>query len=161
MKVLSIPEIGDHLRLTSDWTFTLYDEYRNKSLWDLYRCDEQPNAADYDQELKSLQDEREAIFNKYRKNPQIPFHFIITDPADEARLGEVSYKINSLSQKRVEITIPAGSVLTIDRIFIRKGMSDFSSLSFYLREHPEHTFRKKPRFWAKLEDCNRIEYESV
>jgi hypothetical protein len=161
MKVLSIPEIGDHLRLTSDWTFPLYDEYRNKSLWDLYECDEKPNAVDYDLEVKALEAEREAIFNKYRNNQQRPFHFIITDPVDEARLSEVSYKINLLSQKRVDITIPVGSTLTIDRIFIRKGMSDFSSLSFYLRDHPGHTFKKKPRFWAKLEDCNRIEYESI
>lgn len=161
MKVLSIPEIGDHLRLTSDWTFPLYDEYRNKSLWELYRCDEQPNAVDYDLEVKALEAERDAIFNKYRANPQRPFHYMITDFKDQDRLSEISYKINAMNQKRVDITIPVGSTLTIDRIFIRKGMSDFSSLSFYLRDHPGHTFKKKPRFWAKLEDCNRIEYESV
>jgi len=66
------------------------------------------------------------------------------------------------------LTLPAGTVLTVDRIYIRKGLGEFSSLSFNLVSWPKDAplpensrsaiKGKKPRFWAKLEDCNNIEF---
>lgn len=61
--------------------------------------------------------------------------------------------------------LPKDSELTVDRIYIRKGASEFSSITFYL-----NSFGGKPlkevlhfgkkvstiRFWAKLEDVNNI-----
>lgn len=63
--------------------------------------------------------------------------------------------------------LPTDTVLSIDRIYIRKGSSDFSSVTFFLKStsHPlfdrrQKKLGKKPlRFWARLEDVNCIEFE--
>lgn len=72
--------------------------------------------------------------------------------------------------------LPILSVLKIDRIYIRKGLDDFSSITFFLkncRTNPRVETetdwngnnrivkipRKPIRFWVKLEDANTIEFE--
>lgn len=61
------------------------------------------------------------------------------------------------------LPLPPGTILTVDRIYIRQGNSAFSSISFRLKEtpHPIIKLRKKGaiRFWAKLSDVNKIECE--
>ncbi len=64
------------------------------------------------------------------------------------------------------VTLPKGTILQVDRIYIRKGSSDYSSITFYAKELPSvvKTAFGKPncaRFWAKLSDCNTIEFEKV
>ena len=54
----------------------------------------------------------------------------------------------------IEVTLPKGATLTIDRIYIRQGLSNYSSLSFYL-DCPAIS-NKRLRFWAKLVDVNNI-----
>lgn len=54
----------------------------------------------------------------------------------------------------IEVTLPKGATLTIDRIYIRQGLSNYSSLSFYL-DCPAIS-SKRLRFWAKLIDVNNI-----
>lgn len=58
----------------------------------------------------------------------------------------------------VEVTLPVDTILTVDRIYIRQGKSEYSSVTF--RSIIEGV-KKKPRFWAKLEDVNRIYFEPV
>lgn len=73
-----------------------------------------------------------------------------------------------------KILIPAGEILKIDRIYIRKGKDDFDSVTFLWknrRTNPriEHYHngqeyrvpRQAVRFWAKLNDVNTIEFEPV
>ena len=67
------------------------------------------------------------------------------------------------------ITLPKGTVLAVDRIYIRKGASDFSSITFFAKGLGETEVKnrwsgrttkwKAQRFWAKLSDCNQIEFE--
>jgi len=136
-----IPEISDEIRLLADWQFDLYNESRNDSL-------EKFLKVGFPQRI-------------FHNNPTIP------------------------------VVIPAGTILIIDRVYIRKGQSDFSSITFrwkgasnpsYMEEMTDYRnllaagtkttpaiygkkqvkFPKVPiRFWAKLEDVNRIEYEKV
>ena len=65
--------------------------------------------------------------------------------------------------------LPRGSELSLDRIYIRKGNSGFSSLSFHLKRasvNPDysaftkriHNGKGKCRFWAKLADVNTIDF---
>lgn len=160
---LYIPEIGDHLRLTSDWTFLLFNEGRNESLWKLYNCDAHPDmekqVREKDDICTKLADLRKKFF--YRKNG---FLYNLPDdqkdPADLKLEQELDARYRELFYYRVPVKIPTGSLLAIDRIFIRKGMDEWSSLTFYLKEHPEHVFKRKPRFWAKLADCNNIEFST-
>lgn len=57
-----------------------------------------------------------------------------------------------------KVSLPKGTVLKVDRIYIRKGdgFSDFSSISFYAEKLDG---KKSPRFWAKLSDCNKIVFK--
>ena len=64
-------------------------------------------------------------------------------------------------ERSYPLTLPAGTVLKIDRIYIRKGNKDFDSVTFYMKGGNKVVpFAKgKPkaiRFWAKLADVNRI-----
>jgi hypothetical protein len=108
---LFIPEIGDLLKLTEDWKFTLYQEYRNQLL------------------IKCF-------------SPEYVFKYSETGKIFD------------------DITFPKGTVLCLDRIYIRKGASDFSSLSFFIKESPQDGLKGK-RFWAKLKDCNKIYFEFI
>lgn len=47
---------------------------------------------------------------------------------------------------------PAGTNLEVDRIYVRKGNEEFSSVTF-----KTHVGNKVLRFFAKLDDVNRIE----
>jgi len=57
----------------------------------------------------------------------------------------------------VDVTVPKGTVLILDRIYVRKGKSGYSSLSFKIPKG-DKTFGSC-RFWAIIEDCNKIECE--
>ncbi len=112
-----IPEIGTIINLADDWTFRLYNEYRNADL------------------LKQL---------------GIPV----------GRWDE--------QHKNYEVVIHAPAEMSVDRMYIRKGASDYSSLTFYLKQGAEVTWHQgvgqakkiitkgKTRFWAKLKDVNRM-----
>lgn len=69
------------------------------------------------------------------------------------------------------VTLPAGTVLSVDRIYIRKGAVAYDSLTFYLKRSPDPRFQiqrqgkngkplapknRSMRFWAKLADVNNI-----
>ena len=62
------------------------------------------------------------------------------------------------------VTFPKGTQLKIDRIYIRKGAKEYSSITFRVANIDQETDlgkiigKKKSRFWAKLEDVNMIEY---
>lgn len=66
-------------------------------------------------------------------------------------------------EEGTEVTLPAGTTLKVDRIYIRKGVGDYDSLTFFATHIPGVTdvkrgpfAKRKPRFWAKLGDVNRI-----
>ena len=135
---LYIPEIGSEIRLTADWTFYLYNEDRNSTLME-----------------------------------------VMNDPRKPEWSGDKDYGA-------LPCIIPSGAILKIDRIYIRKGLGEYSSLTFLwkgMRTNSKMVDRymtpiyvnsrgpslhyqvKKParpvRFWAKLDDVNKIEFETV
>lgn len=190
---LYVPEIGDEIRLTNDWTFELHAEYRNEQLAALFGYYIQMSLlvnesivpkirpVDYEIDYPGLKDQ---MFRK-------PFGGIDHDAyykeCDEARNScpeYVKYQADSTEwydnikkhgTPTVSVTLPAGTLLKIDRIYIRKGSSDFSSITFYAKGLGEvmvssnrwtvnslkTTKRKAQRFWAKLADCNQIQFERV
>lgn len=60
------------------------------------------------------------------------------------------------------VTLPSGTVLTVDRIYIRKGGVDFNSVTFFLpkekrkQPHGIGASGKAVRFWVKLASVNTI-----
>jgi len=131
-----IPSVGDELRLTSDWTFGLYNEDRNSTLMEVLK--------------------------------------------DTRPLGYTYSKVVTIDS--IPATIPAGEILKVDRIYIRKGKEEFDSITFYwknmrteprIEEHPIYPTpgvvatreiripRYPVRFWVKLDDANKIEFDLV
>jgi len=117
---LRIPEIGTIVKLEEDWTFALYNEYRNGSLMDIF-------------------------------------------------LGENRQYDYATHGKAVDfVTLPKDTELRVDRVYIRAGLSNFSSITFSLKSINDPRFYKpgsgkknakkqvlkKIRFWTKLADVN-------
>lgn len=66
-----------------------------------------------------------------------------------------------------EATIPEGTQLTVDRIYIRKGMPQFDSITFILDrktcsdERISKTKGRPMRFWVKLADVNGVFFKEI
>ena len=58
------------------------------------------------------------------------------------------------------VTLDPGTQLKVDRIYIRAGVGDYDSITFRAEVMHMGVFRKV-RFWAKLDDVNKIEYGKV
>jgi hypothetical protein len=58
------------------------------------------------------------------------------------------------------ITIPKDTILTVKRVYIRQGLSQYSSLTFAIskKDSPDKRFCGV-RFWASLNDVNQIKFE--
>lgn len=56
------------------------------------------------------------------------------------------------------VSLPRGTELTVDRIYIRRGNKEYSSVTFVIKKMPIKgaKFGKCVRFWAKLTDINTI-----
>jgi hypothetical protein len=111
--------------------------------------------------------------------PPLGFEFVLAEPwtftlFDEYR-NETAMKHFGLPQTERyyyhertghQVTIQAGAILKIDRIFIRRGASDFDSVTFFMKGGdkviPFTKGRQKAiRFWAKLADVNKIIIKEV
>ena len=71
--------------------------------------------------------------------------------------------MNYRDPKSTLVTLEAGSVLRIERIYIRQGAGDFDSVTFRLIDGPNKSLLPKKaggtagvkcRFWVKLADLN-------
>lgn len=78
--------------------------------------------------------------------------------------------INRWSGKdHLMVTLPAGTVLKIDRVYIKGPYPEYNSITFRTVASPDGRLAnrrmggnkdgKSRRFWAKLADVNTIEYE--
>lgn len=165
---LYVPEIGDNLLLTRDWQFILHPERRNTSIANGLGLSEFSNYDTF----------RKRIHGWYNLEsvPNIP-------EFDWRRNGDYVYRkdwensrnewVNEVSKILVSdlhIIFPTGTILKVDRVYIRKGAKDFSSITFHAKNleivNGEFTIsnKKKPksfRFWAKLSDCNTINFELI
>jgi len=149
---LFIPEIGTRLTLEEPWTFTLHKEHRNDTIWEKLRAAYPDAFAAIDAEMTEARE----LMLEYRSRP------ISRDPAtDERNMEQFRAQLEHMQGiEKIDVTLPAGTELTIDRLYIRKGISDYSSVSFNLNktDHEALNVKGRKRFWAKLEDVNRLEY---
>lgn len=150
MPKLYIPRLGADLVLSSDWSFRLFHEHRNSGL---------QSAVGLANPFSGLQD-------FWGAKPADRFAALEKSQWREAdgSLSTVKERyFNGELQHR--LTIPAGALLTVDRIFIRKGAADFDSVTFWLKASKVpvtingQQVKKSVRFWAKLDDVNTIEFE--
>jgi len=190
---LYVPEIGDQLTLTEDWTFNLHAERRNTDLAAHYGH----YIAYYDgwideSVLPQMRDYDFVIEYPERPQPKRVFEYLFSGPGsseyddynkkcEEIRNNNPEYvkwhldhaiwknECNRIKKESLLVTIPKGSILGVDRIYIRKGAKDFSSITFYAKGLPTVTIKEKwskntkqkkaLRFWAKLSECNEINFK--
>lgn len=111
---LFIPTIGNILKLTDDWEFDVFNEYRNEKLIDRF--------------------------------------FRVPETGRYAR-----GRVNVLGA----IVFPEGTVLRVERIYIRGTNRDYDSITFRVKSFPDDPKPKGLRFWVKLHDANQMECEVV
>lgn len=122
--MLFVPELGTLLTLWGPWEFTLYPEHRNRKLGEKLGFYKNNHWV-----IKGIEGRNSYSAHDWdRENERWVFH-------DEWN-----------------ITLPADTILRVDRIYIRKGNKEYSSMSFWIK-NGEY---KGARFWAKLEECNQI-----
>lgn len=126
---LFVPDIGTQLKLEQDWTFTLYSEYRNQSLINL--------------------------FLNIPKGVSLNWQYQTVKPD---------------SIKNYIVELPKGLLVKVDRIYIRKGLSQYSSITFTVpkpktkkekEEMPHNVKFGGTKFWVKLHECNGIQFSTV
>lgn len=107
------------------------------------------------------------------------------DLINRFRPGTNSVYTNGSRSQSIMVTFEKGTVLRVDRIYIRKGKSEWDSITFVVAEAPKDDKRPKTiksdvvvngipdhdeskvvklkggRFWAKLNDVNEINFEMV
>lgn len=145
---LNIPNLGTVLILTEDWEFNLYFEDRNQSLLD-----------DYGYIKKFRWREEKKLKPADFKSGKIPQEVEYEDALTEEQL-KVAYKsyraTNAFDNPFIKITLPTGTQLSVERIYIRKGAEAFNSVTFRTTKNcPDLKYRNK-RFWVKLRDANKI-----
>lgn len=180
---LHVPAIGTGLILRQPWDFRLYFEDRNSKLinnltgqkfsWhDFYV----PWEGEWVGEVYRRKRKKKS---KWAGQKLGGYTVKLDDfglPEDDEGREQLSatWK-NHTPMEYIDVRIPAGAVLTVDRIYIRKGVDAYNSLTFWLRKpaklkkpkkgepvppvDPDYEFLAKAggtRFWAKLPDVNRI-----
>jgi NAD+--asparagine ADP-ribosyltransferase len=152
---LYIPELGDQIKLIKDWKFDLQAENRNDTLANTmgYRVQYIPN--------------HNPNWLRYKEGDPIPEGFKLQSDGwlyKEIRSSDIHWWVKDGEKNThvIPITLSVDTILKVDRIYIRKGAKDFSSISFYITSKEKVKYTGKPiRFWAKLSDCNTIEFEKV
>ena len=78
-------------------------------------------------------------------------------------------KISSTDKNQV-VDLPKGLVVKVDRVYIRKGLSQYSSITFTIpkpknkaekEEMPLNLDYTGSKFWVKLHECNGIEFSPL
>jgi hypothetical protein len=72
------------------------------------------------------------------------------------RLGLLDPKNHLVTGREQQFNLPAGTILTVSRIYIRQGNGDWDSITFSIKRGACPDKKIHGRFWAKLGDVNRI-----
>lgn len=138
---LFIPELGTKLRLLRPWEFKVINEARNLSIAKLL--------------------EVQSPTNRYPLGAVQGRSYFYTSQSRSVSGKWVSEECEEKSfeperKTSYTYTFPIETILTVDRIYIRKGAKDFSSVSFLTQ-----VGGKRVRFFARLVDVNNLVVEVV
>lgn len=124
--IVCIPSIGDKVEVTQDWAFHLEPESRNVNAMKHF-------IPTFQLEYKQ--------FAFYELGDQPSYH-------------EYYYRYGKKpGYKKYPVTLKPGTVLTVDRIYLRKGKEDFDSITFVLNK-PKGVKGPMIRFWVRLPEVN-------
>ena len=122
---LNIPVLGSVLVLAEDWTFTLHRESRNVAFAESAGVGE----------VKT-------------------HHYTYTDNALTRRRGSYDSHAWPEDEDTWDVTLPAGTRLTLKRYYLRGNARDFDSLTFHANVGAKKGTCLRGRFWVKLADAN-------
>lgn len=129
---INVPRLGDTLILDQDWNALVYDEYRNTGF--LENLLELKNYTDYN--------DRRRVLNQFYGVEDTPTYYRHTEPA--------------------LVPIPAGTNLVVERIYIRKGATDYDSITFRIPKGGCPMNKNMVgRFWVKIDNANQLIYHTV
>lgn len=134
--ILCMPTVGQKVRVLDgqQWSFKLYSERRNYGAWEYFGKDD--GVAEI-MARRSYYDD-----------------FVLDREGYYAAYGRGAMP----ERKHLPVTIEGGSVLTIDRIYLRKGAGEFDSVTFILNGAKipgKKGANARVRFWVKLDDVNQ------
>jgi hypothetical protein len=134
-RALHVPTLGEVLTLAAPWTLTLHQEARNKTLFKAL------GVRPLDKAGRPHPDPNQA-------EAWAPYH-----------AGYVDHRwVRRHHEHRV--TLPAGTKLTVRRLYIRQGAEDYNSVTFSVpSDSPKGPGRPRGRFWAKVADVNTMVVE--
>lgn len=73
--------------------------------------------------------------------------------------------INDWTERQTAVpgtaTLPKGTLLSIERYYIRQGNEQFDSVTFMIHEINGVALKKKIRFWVKLDEACLAEFKYV
>lgn len=67
---------------------------------------------------------------------------------------------NSAKNTHIEITLPVGTTIRIERVYVRAPASSYDSVTLRILSSPIKSLAKA-RFWVKLSEINKLEFEEV
>lgn len=107
------------------------------------------------------------LYNERRNDSLMKFYMKRLIPKDDNNISLQNIRQNLKNQI---VELPKGLVIKIDRIYIRKGLSQYSSISFTIpnpkskkdkKEMPHNLEFGGTKFWAKLHECNGLNFSTV
>jgi len=137
-----IPEIGDKIILIKDWTFKLYREWRNNSLFNFLMLDN-------DQLL--VNEEIKGYHNKYA-NITIPKGCKLTIDRIYIRKGQLVYS---------SITFYLIPSKEFKDEFNSENVKVLKDILSNMEIKPKTKIKKRLRFWARLSDVNQIQFKKI
>ena len=136
MKVF-IPEIGTKLVLAKPWSFVVKNERRNLSFIKLV-MEREPEHRDWPLGAEHYDTYYGTAMKMTKDGQWIKERY--------------SHKMYRPVKRAVAWTLPKGTELIVDRIYVRQGNSDFSSVTFKMK-----VGKRVARFFAKLDEVNQME----
>lgn len=90
-----------------------------------------------------------------------PWKFVLHNEYRNTKLIEAFGINKQTSNDKYLVTLPVDTVLTVKRIYIRQGVSTYSSLTFSITKGncPNNSKLEKTKFWASLNDVYNIDFE--
>lgn len=130
--ILCMPTIGQKVRVLDGqtWKFKLYQERRNYGAMEYFTGAEPAISTFYDDFVGGEGGWRATWGQPNRVEPE---------------------------RKHIPAELPECTVLTIDRIYLRKGAGDFDSVTFIVNNAKipgKKGVHARVRFWVRLEDVN-------
>jgi hypothetical protein len=168
MPRLFIPALGTRLLLTSAWTFDLYEESRNATMFQVFGF----NKSGWGGNINLLPPVKEGTAeisvwsnNLNARSPKtVPLFISKIDPAIPNTIVKDLLSASTVVDKRINdyqrnprddsalymqesghiiMTLPVNTILKLDRIYIRQGSEEYDSITFLVEDCPYPELRGK------------------